>query len=106
MEFNVIHFFNSLIFFYIPVFIHLLVHPLTTPHPIPPLPISKRMSPLPSHLTRPPHYLQFFRGLGASSLSEARSGSPLLYMCWRPHISCCMLPGWWNTIQLLRARTS
>ena len=30
-------------------------------------------------------------GLGASSLTEARPGSPLLYMCQGPHISWCML---------------
>jgi hypothetical protein len=32
--------------------------------------------------------------LGSSSLTESRPSSPLLYMCWRPHISWCMLPGW------------
>jgi hypothetical protein len=30
-------------------------------------------------------------GLGASSLSEHRPGSPLLYVCWGPHISWRML---------------
>jgi hypothetical protein len=37
-------------------------------------------------------------GLGASSLNEHRPGSPLLYMCWRPHISWCMLPVWWSSV--------
>ena len=37
-------------------------------------------------------------GLGASSLTEPRPSSPLLYMCWGPHISCCMLPGWWFSV--------
>jgi hypothetical protein len=30
--------------------------------------------------------------LGASSLNEHRTGSPLLHMCWGSHISWCMLP--------------
>ena len=33
-------------------------------------------------------------GLSVSSLIEHRPGSPLLYMCWGPHISWCMLPVW------------
>jgi hypothetical protein len=37
-------------------------------------------------------------GLGASSLTKHRHGSPVLYMCWGPHISWCMLPGWWSSI--------
>jgi hypothetical protein len=42
------YFLNSLIFFFnIPVFIHLSVCPLTVPHPIPPTPVSKRMSSTP-----------------------------------------------------------
>jgi hypothetical protein len=31
-------------------------------------------------------------GLGASSLNEHRLGSPLMSVCWGPHISWCMLP--------------
>jgi hypothetical protein len=37
-------------------------------------------------------------GLGASYLNEHRLGSPLLYMCWGPHISWCMLPAWWSSV--------
>ena len=37
-------------------------------------------------------------GLGASSLTEPRPDCPLLYMCWEPHISFCMLPGWWSSV--------
>jgi hypothetical protein len=37
-------------------------------------------------------------GLGASSLNEHRPGSPLLYVCWGPHISWCMLPCWCSSI--------
>jgi hypothetical protein len=35
-------------------------------------------------------------GLGASSLNEHRPWSPLLYVCWGPHISWCMLSVWWS----------
>jgi hypothetical protein len=35
------------------------------------------------------------RRLGASSLTESISGSPLLCMCWGPHRGWYMLPGWW-----------
>jgi hypothetical protein len=35
--------------------------------------------------------------LGASSLNEHRPGSPLLYVCWGPHISWCMLSVWWSS---------
>jgi hypothetical protein len=27
-----------------------------------------------------------------------RPGSPLLYVCWGPHISWCMLPAWWSSV--------
>ena len=33
-------------------------------------------------------------GFGTSSLTEARPGSPLQYMSWRPHTSYCVLPGY------------
>jgi hypothetical protein len=36
--------------------------------------------------------------LGASSLNEHRPGSSLLYVCWQPHISWCMLSVWWSCI--------
>ena len=46
--------------------------------------------------TRPLYCLgpQVSQGLGASSLTEARPGSPLLYMCWGLHIRWGMLPSW------------
>jgi hypothetical protein len=60
-------------------------------------PFSMSMSPLPHpHPTRllnslgPPVSWR----LGSSSLTKPRPGSLLLYMCWGPHISRCMLPGW------------
>jgi hypothetical protein len=37
-------------------------------------------------------------GLGASFLTKPRPSSPLLYMCWGPHISWYMLPGWCSSI--------
>jgi hypothetical protein len=50
-----------------------------------------------THPSRPPHFQgsQVTWDLGASSLTESRSGSPLVYICWGPHIGWCMLPGWW-----------
>ena len=30
-------------------------------------------------------------GLGTASLNEHRPGNPLLYVCWEPHISWCIL---------------
>jgi hypothetical protein len=42
-------------------------------------------------------------GLGASSLNEHSPSSPLLYVCWRLHISWCMLPNWWSSVwEILR----
>ena len=38
------------------------------------------------------------RELGASSLNEQRSRSPLLYVCWGPYISWCMLAVWWSSV--------
>jgi hypothetical protein len=66
-----------------------------------PLPVFTRMSPQPIiHPTRPLNSLGtlVFWGLGASSLPEPRPSSPLLYMCWGPHISWCMLPNWWSSV--------
>jgi hypothetical protein len=62
--------------------------------------ISKRMYPFCLHPTRLCHSLgpQLSWGLGASSHTELRPSSPLLCMCWRPHISWCMLPGWLPSI--------
>ena len=40
----------------------------------------------------------FSWGLGASSLNECGSGSPLLHVCWGPHIRWCMLSVWWSSV--------
>jgi hypothetical protein len=37
-------------------------------------------------------------GLEASSLNKHRPRSPQLYVCWRPHISWCMLSVWWSSV--------
>jgi hypothetical protein len=52
------------------------------------------------HITRTPHSLgpQISGGLGAFSLTESIPSSPLLYTCWGPHSSWCMLPGWWLSV--------
>jgi len=56
--------------------------------------------PDPDFPSRPPYSLgpQVFPVLGVSSLTEARQGSSLLYMCPGPWTSSCMLPGWWLSI--------
>jgi hypothetical protein len=78
--------FHSLIVFYNPVIIPLLVCPLTVPHPIlphltTPHPPSSKGCPHP-HPTRPFHSQgpQVSQGSAASSLTEDRLGRPLLYM--------------------------
>ena len=69
-----------------PVFIPVVVPPLTVLHHIPPPPWTQEMiSPLPTSTpdpTRLPHSpgSQVSPGLGASSLTEARPGHPRLYM--------------------------
>jgi hypothetical protein len=94
-----------LIFYYTSDFIPLLGHPLIFPHPTP-LP-SQSPSPwgcLHTHTpnpysTRPPHSLGplFSWGFSVSSLTWPRPGSsPLLYMCWGPHISWYMLHDCWS----------
>ena len=62
--------------------------------------LHKDVPPTPSHPTRPPHSLgpQISWGLGLSSLIEPKTSSPLLYMCWEPHISWCMLNSWWSSV--------
>jgi hypothetical protein len=97
------NYYSLIFFFYSPVVILFLVCFLTVPHsislPTPPLPlpsISKRMSPPHYHYpTRSPHSLgpQGSQGLGASSPTEVRPGSALLYLC--------MLCGW-QVAQCLR----
>jgi hypothetical protein len=70
------------------------------PHPIPPPhPLSQCECP---HL-HPTWLLNILSppvswGLGASSLDESRHGHPLLYVCWEPHISWCMLSDWWSSV--------
>ena len=76
--------------------------PQTAPHPILPLTsgVQEDVPTLWLLPIRPLHSLgpQVFPGLGASSLSEARPGSALLYMCCGSHISWCMLPVWWPSV--------
>jgi hypothetical protein len=75
---------------------------LTVAHSIPPPPHLQEdvLTPPHPHPIKPPHFLgpQVFWGLGASSPTESRPSSPLLYMCWGPHISWCLLPGWWLSV--------
>jgi len=59
-------------------------------------PPSPRGCPQP-YPTRLPHFLGPW-GLCAFSLTDSRPGSPLLYMCWEPHIRWYMLPGWWSSV--------
>jgi hypothetical protein len=88
--------FFNILFFYSPVVIPLPVCLLTIiiPYHLPGLQ-EDVPSPTP-HPTNLPHSLGtlFSPGLGASSFTEARPGSPLLYMCRGPHISWYMVPGW------------
>jgi hypothetical protein len=37
-------------------------------------------------------------GLGVPSVNEERPSSPLLYVCWGPQISWCMLPVCWSNV--------
>ena len=63
--------------------------------------MKKSQPPTPNHHpTRPCYSLgpPVSWELGASSLTEPRLNSPLLYMCWGPHVSWCMLPGWWSNV--------
>ena len=82
--------------FYTPYFIPILVYLQTALHPITPphFPVSTHTHTGILNSLGPP----VFWGLGASSLTESRPSSPLLYMCWEPHISWCMLPGWWSSV--------
>ena len=79
-------FWSTLPLFHIPYFFPIPCLHMDVPNPQP--------HPTPPHPTRPLSSLgpTFYWGLGASSLTEPRPGS-LLYMCWGPHISWCMLPG-------------
>lgn len=48
----------------------------------------------PTPVSAPPWGIKSLTGLGASSPTEARQGSPLLHMCQGPQSSLCMLLGW------------
>jgi hypothetical protein len=73
---------------------------LTVPHLIPP-PLSPQDYP---HSPSPPYHISKLHG--ASSVLRVRcifsdlvqNGQSLLYICWRPHISWCMLLGWCSSI--------
>ena len=64
---------------------------INAPHPSPPLPT----------FTFPGH--QVSTGLGASSPTEDRQGSPVLCKCWGPQISPYMFLGWWLSLWELPA---
>jgi hypothetical protein len=89
------HTHNSLMFFTVQTTLWLF-------HISYPLPSSIRGYPHPHTPTWPrlPHSLglQVSWVLDASSLTESRPRSPLLYMCWEPHISWYMLPGRWLSV--------
>ena len=51
-------------------------------------------TPAPPQSLRPP----VSWGFGAFFLTEPRPATPLLSMCWGPHISWYMLPGWWSNV--------
>jgi hypothetical protein len=97
----IIFYFINLFIFYTPYSI--LQHPIhlpTTPHPTPlsQTPVSTWVLPpnptwLPNSRGPPISW-----GLGASFLNEHRPSSPLLYVCWGPHISWCMLSVWWSSV--------
>ena len=63
----------------LPIVLHLITPSLVSPRP-----------------PRPPPSLgpQVSQGFGTFSPTEARPGSPMLYICWGPWTSLCMLPGW------------
>ena len=66
------------------VVIYLTLQISSTPTPTPP----------PHQISKLPGASSLLRVRGAYSLTEPRPGSPLLYMCWGPHISCvCCLVG-------------
>ena len=76
------------------------VHPLTIQLsiPSPSHPASKRMSPH-SHPSRQ----STIWGLQSLRVRHIFSDwySPLLYLCWGPRNSWCMLPGWWSSVWLI-----
>jgi hypothetical protein len=93
--------FLKLIFFAFPILFLTSIHLPTVPHPIPPphLPVSMWTYP-PPHSSWPLNSLgpPVSWGLSASSLNKHRPWSPLLHVCWGPHMSWCMLSVWWSSI--------
>jgi len=85
-----------------PIFIPLQVCSLTVPPLIPPPTpsLQEDVSPSNSHPTRPPQSLgpHVFWGLGAFSLTESSPGVFCCICLGGPHISWCMLPGWWLSV--------
>jgi hypothetical protein len=91
----------------------LLKHSIFYP-PLPPLPSTLLLLPIPYLLPTPlsprgcPHSPCHLTSKlpGASSLLRVRciisertqTYSLLLYVCWWPHISWCMLPVWWSSV--------
>ena len=85
------------------------IFPSSLPRPPSNCYTSHASSPLPCpHMdvpTPPPHPQPLnslgppvFWGLGSSSLNEHRPSRSLLYVCWEPHISWCMLSIWWSSV--------
>jgi hypothetical protein len=61
-------------------------------------PTHPRPSPIPTTSLSPASLClghQVSTGYGASDLTEARLGSPLLYMCWGTKTISCMFFVWW-----------
>jgi hypothetical protein len=92
-------------FFYTPDFIFpspglYPTYSLIVQHPTPPpLPhVSTWMSPPPTPPDLQTPWPPVSWGLGALSQLEHRPRSPLLYVCWGPHISWCMLPVWRSNV--------
>jgi hypothetical protein len=89
-------------FFYIPVIILLPFYPPRVPHPISTPSLSKRMSPplmYPYNMPFLPLPLaSSLSRLGATSLTEAGTSSPLLCMSLGPLSSFCILALWWLSV--------
>ena len=103
MTWGLVFFFNFIWFFLYSRFYSPPGPPSYCSHPIPPphRPASMTMSPF-LHPNPYPTRLQIPWALSRLRLrvifSEPRPGGLLLYMCWGPRISWCMLPGWWSNV--------
>lgn len=74
------------------------IHLLSAPHPtLPPHPTPSTCGCFHLQLHLNSVHLASWR-LGVSSRNEHRTGSPLLYACWGPHISWYMLSVWWSSV--------